>query len=354
MLAARRDGGVWGADDGRTKAIFAAASALFLVFVALEYDIKFLDRLTKFRAGEVDFELNNSQRPNQGPQLAQGNIDSTLVAAFPRTDVTDGALKLLYNMGQSALRDEMYADVLAGGLDRLDAANPSQITSCGTGPYADVFCHMELSKRLFASYACGRIEPFVGKLAALQTIHRSEISALAIDPKLIAFLRRSYYKTQQPHDPQSIGCGPYECNGLYGCSDYSGSPRNLGEALCQSDQWTMQELQAIKAQIKGSDAAKKYLDQKTQECGQLSPDLLQPEIASWTVTTFDPTSNLAAYLALTIALAEDAIGNGESAIHLLDSQMLAQRGKQQELLAKFEGTRSRHLSLCSVRSPLSV
>ena len=39
------------------KSLFVGAAALFIFLVALEYDTKFFDHLSKFKAGEVELEL---------------------------------------------------------------------------------------------------------------------------------------------------------------------------------------------------------------------------------------------------------------------------------------------------------
>ncbi len=196
----------WGDNEGRNKAIFAAAAGMFLIFVALEYDIKFLDRLTKLHAGDIDFELTGAQTASSSaPQVAvTASPQSDTVAAFQRTDATDTALELLHDIGKDVVRDELFTQVLSGRLLTRQQADLNG-NSCDIDPNSTdyeraltkVYCGMDASTKTFLSYACWRIEPFVGDLGALQTIHRSEISALAIDPRLLAFLRREYYLTQQ-------------------------------------------------------------------------------------------------------------------------------------------------------------
>ncbi len=103
------------AEDGRDKAVFVAAIALFMAVIAIEYDTKLFERMTKFNAGSVSVELGNPQQaPAAEPKLQFVTDPNGAQGAFPRTNRIDFAVGQLASAGQSVLRDEQYAQALGG------------------------------------------------------------------------------------------------------------------------------------------------------------------------------------------------------------------------------------------------
>jgi hypothetical protein len=324
-LAAYAVGGAAGwwftaAKSLRDKAIFVGSAALFMFVVALEYDTKIFDRLSKLEAGGVDLELTGP-KPEQVPvKTAIGGSGES--AAFPRTTATDDALKTLYAAGQMVLRDERYASVLSG--------------TSGSASYDNTFAaSMSKSLRDFATYACKKIERDTRYLIDLQEFHRSETSALAIDPRLIGLLRREYLKQEADYLQNKENF--YDNEGMIrslkaGCAAVCKGdqlpqypPPGLGEGFCQAEDWIVREwlaMQRVK-QAPGlpdnwsgicKDTPPEPEKAPTAECTEF---LANKEVEKGRSASEDAASYLA-YLAIVTASAEAGIGNSESAITLLE------------------------------------
>jgi hypothetical protein len=309
-----------GSDDGRDKGIFVGATALFLVFVALEYDVKLLDRVTKLGAGGVDIELTGQQSGSKS-SVSQINVTTQISsAAFPLTDATDNALDMLGYIGANVILDEKYALALAGAKE---------------GEIAHFAENMDAEKKAFANYACLRIEPYVRDLRILQNIHRSETATLAVDPKLVAYLRRAYYATQQESGNSYEFPGASrehherEHHEMEVCFE-GALPRNLAEAFCEAAVWTKDEIRAV--QVQYNRAEKDIV--VAPECGEMQQKQAPP--VKILVDKDLKDSDFAAYMALVTGLSQTAVGNGESAIHLLDNQIQHQRDRVSSLKKAYD------------------
>ncbi len=165
--------------------------------------------------------------------------------------------------------------------------------------------------RAFAIYACVKIERVAAEIGALQSFHRSETTALSIDPRLVGLLRQAFYRVQQPTaEPRGNPEGPDGSSAL--CPNGPSGQQTLGCAFQAAGDWIGQEFKALPQS--GQERGKDF---RTAECSKITGP---PDASALERPPGDLDSNYLAYFALTTAMAEAAIGNDESAIHLLDRQ----------------------------------
>jgi hypothetical protein len=311
-LAAYALGGAAGwwfpaAKAGRDRGLFVAGAALFLFLVGLDYDTKIFSRLSKLQAGGVDLELIASKQ--EGGQPKAGFKDATAgAAAFPQTKGIDAAIDVLYNLGAIVLNDRRYADALSGAKTEF----PSD---------QDLFADPDDPRRNFAVYACNRVEPMMRQLSDLQKFHRSETSALALDPRLVGLLRREYHQevknfraasSRARDDREMAGHAKAGCDSPRR-STYP--PADLPSAFCQAESWIEEELRILPENFDRRP--------QTPQCGNFLK--LPPSTQPSQVAEDGAYDSYLSYFAIITAAAEAAIGNNESAIHLLDTAAKEQR-----------------------------
>jgi hypothetical protein len=367
----------WTTTESRDRAIFAAGAAGFLVAEALQYDFDLLRRITKFGAGSVSVELSETNQNNKPLSSSQSShTGGELQSGSPNTQRTDLALETLFRLPSNAVRDELFAKALA--------APPAPVGNPGAA-YVDVDNQLVNDTlpdaRIFIGYGCDRIEHLGLKLAVLQSVHRSELSALAVDPQIVAWLRRAYYdakprsndasvceETKPPAREPAPSRSPSAANA-------DGPITNIGEAFAHARRWTDDELTSVADEatniirndkVLGLDFQNQPILDALAKSSSLTEALRQTKpftayCRAWTdpasagrLNASPPPRDSAygAYLSISVAAAEASIGNVESAVQLLDRQIALQRSLVQRIDDSCKAGFPKNLNLLRARLAL--
>jgi hypothetical protein len=314
-------------EPSKELGLFAAACGIFVFLTAMEYDYGLFRHLTKIGAGTFSAEFSATSKDDRAPDRLQTVTVDASTSPFAGTDLIDQSLDKLRNIGAFAMRDEQFARLLADSDPTIDGS---------------AIDGMDEGTRYFALLGCGPIRYFADRLASLQGFHRSERSALAVDSKLIALMRRIYYlESRRLHSSgDDEPANPTEVEKQILLTSAA-----LEEAWSRAQNWTLRDYNSLSVKMLRAESREK--PQKTPiECGNLdrryrrsltivsdsipmieyfpavAADILRATAAFPPHFSSDTQRGYVAYLALTVALAESAIGNRESAIHLLDNEIL--------------------------------
>ena len=174
----------------RDQLAFLGGASAFLFLAALEYDHKLFGNLSKIGGSEFSVEFSDEGRAgrsnSQSPvQSTSGTGDDFLNGAFPGGSGTNSAVGYLASLPGTMVRDEKYANLLSAPSGSAGHAakelQPEKLVG-----------EMPVPTQRLLAYICTRVAPVSQQLRVLQDFYHSDTSVLAVDPHLVAALRREY------------------------------------------------------------------------------------------------------------------------------------------------------------------
>jgi hypothetical protein len=302
-------------DGSRDKIIFVAGAAGFLFLAALDYDHNVFANLSKIGGSEFSVEFSAQSRSAGTGNPVASAAQSNSQAVFPGASEVDLSIGSLVALLKFIVNDEQYAELFSQSYSKI----PKHDTDNGKIEFVD---RMSGPTKAFLAYSCNTIVPFSEELDALQDFYRSDTSVLALDPRLIPALRREYVRARWKSEDGSPDKYLVGTDVNQNDFDNADLPMIFGT---ENDQ-----IRREFASFSLDNGSVHHAEEKKLEPYSCSGIRQQLKLGDATMfpmaSATDPNPRgFFAYMALTVALAEFGVGARESAIHLLEREIQAER-----------------------------